>query len=116
MFQSRGLGVKAQESWRYHSSALRWHACRGDALLPYLLLPLTTCGSQERWSQGHESGRAIPAPHLLQHLGEPAQGCVCKRAGPTTCLLGNSMGKVQMPSSTLTPCHVEQVIELVLEL
>lgn len=61
-------------------------------------------------------GGAGHAPHLLQHLGEPAQGCVCKRAGPTTCLLGNSMGKVQMPSSTLTPCHVEQVIELVLEL
>ena len=56
------------------------------------------------------------ALHIARVAGELARGYECGRAGPTTCLLGNSMGKVQMPSSTLTPCHVEQVIELVLEL
>jgi hypothetical protein len=53
-----------------HSSTVRWHRCKGDAL------PLATCGSLESWPQGQERRKASSAPSLAIALG---------RAGPAPC-------------------------------
>lgn len=61
-------------------------------------------------------GRASPAPPLgsIVKLTLLPRGCEYGRAGSKICLLFSDMDEREMPSSTLTPCHLWQVGELVL--
>lgn len=98
----------------------------------------TTYGRQENWLQSHQSGRAGPAPHLLQHSREQTlhltwgntveltlmaevqvswpQWCECGRDSLSICLSYGCMGEGEISSLTLASCHLWQVGELSLSL